>query len=59
MALALNNRGQLKYLGVDFDGAVEDYTKALSLDKELSSSYYNRGTIFYRMGMCSNYLEVC
>jgi tetratricopeptide (TPR) repeat protein len=50
IALAFNNRGHLKYLDVDFNGAVEDYENALKLDPILSSSYYNRGTIYYRMG---------
>ncbi len=50
IALAYNNRGHLKYLSVDFDGAVDDYNKALEYNVELSSCYYNRGTIFYRMG---------
>lgn len=50
LALARNNRGHLKYLQVDFDGAIEDYTKALEINPNLAVSYYNRGQIHYRMG---------
>jgi tetratricopeptide (TPR) repeat protein len=50
VALAFNNRGQLRYLKVDFDGAVEDYNKSIEFNPSLPSAYYNRGTIFYRMG---------
>lgn len=49
-ALARNNRGHLRYLSVDFYGAVEDYTAAIALDPCLAVSYYNRGQIHYRMG---------
>ena len=47
---AYNNRGQIKYRRVDFDGAIEDYTNALKLDKNFAVAYYNRGQIHYRLG---------
>ena len=47
---AYNNRGQIKYRRVDFDGAIEDYTSALKLDKNFAVAYYNRGQIHYRLG---------
>ena len=50
LALARNNRGHLRYLTVDFHGAVRDYTAAIELDPSLAVSYYNRGQIHYRMG---------
>ncbi|CAG7729293.1 unnamed protein product [Allacma fusca] len=50
LAVAYNNLGQLKYLKVDFEGAVEDYNQAILYDPELAAAYYNRGTIMYRMG---------
>ena len=47
---AYNNRGQIKYRRIDFDGAIEDYTNALKLDKNFAVAYYNRGQIHYRLG---------
>ncbi|XP_072029378.1 tetratricopeptide repeat protein 32-like [Amphiura filiformis] len=47
---ALNNRGQIKYLRVDFDEAVEDYSAALEIDEDFAIGYYNRGQIHYRLG---------
>lgn len=35
---------------VDFDDAIEDYTKAIDLDPCLAVAYYNRGTVLYRLG---------
>ncbi|XP_049800770.1 uncharacterized protein LOC126235886 isoform X2 [Schistocerca nitens] len=49
-ALAYNNRGHLRYLQVNFDGAIEDYDKAIANDPDLAVAYYNRGTVFYRLG---------
>ena len=49
---AYNNRGQIKYRRVDFDGAIEDYTNALKLDNNFAVAYYNRGQIHYRLGKC-------
>ena len=47
---AFNNRGQIKYLRVDFDEAIEDYTQALKLDSTFPVVFYNRGLIHYRLG---------
>jgi tetratricopeptide (TPR) repeat protein len=50
LALAYNNRGHLRYLSVDFDEAIEDYTKALEYNQKLAVAFYNRGQIHYRLG---------
>ncbi|KAM9840080.1 tetratricopeptide repeat protein 32 [Aulostomus maculatus] len=50
LAKAYNNRGQIKYLRVDFHEAVEDYTSAIKADSELEVPFYNRGLIKYRLG---------
>ena len=50
LAKAFNNRGQIKYLRVDFDEAIEDYTNAIKLDNSYAVAYYNRGQIHYRLG---------
>ena len=52
LSFAYNERGQLKYLLVNFDGAVQDYTKAITLHPN-AIALYNRGQIYYRMGMFS------
>lgn len=57
LALARNNRGHIKYLKVDFYGAIKDYTDALELDPNLAVAYYNRGQIHYRMGRFSMAIE--
>lgn len=50
LATAYNNRGQIKYLRVDFHEAVEDYTSAIQTDSRFETPYYNRGLIHYRLG---------
>lgn len=50
LATAYNNRGQIKYLRVDFHEAVEDYTSAIEQDSRFEIPYYNRGLIHYRLG---------
>ncbi|XP_041814191.1 tetratricopeptide repeat protein 32 [Chelmon rostratus] len=50
LATAYNNRGQIKYLRVDFHEAVEDYTSAIQTDSRLETPSYNRGLIHYRLG---------
>ena len=47
---AYNSRGHIRYLWVDFDEAVTDYTAAIELDSDFSIAYYNRGQIHYRLG---------
>ncbi|XP_062840127.1 tetratricopeptide repeat protein 32 isoform X2 [Anolis carolinensis] len=50
MATALNNRGQIKYLRVDFYEAMDDYTAAIEAQPDFEVPYYNRGLILYRLG---------
>ncbi|XP_042743180.1 tetratricopeptide repeat protein 32 [Lagopus leucura] len=50
LATALNNRGQIKYLRVDFDAAMEDYTAAIQRQPAFEVPYYNRGLVLYRLG---------
>lgn len=47
---AYNYRGQIKYLRVDFDEAVDDYSQAIKLCPHFAIAYYNRGQIHYRLG---------
>ncbi|XP_048355009.1 tetratricopeptide repeat protein 32 [Sphaerodactylus townsendi] len=50
LATALNNRGQIKYLRVDFYEAMDDYTTAIEVQPDFEVPYYNRGLILYRLG---------
>ncbi|MBN3301237.1 tetratricopeptide repeat protein 32 [Amia ocellicauda] len=50
VAVAFNNRGQIKYLRVDFYEAMEDYTSAIETKRQFDIPYYNRGLIRYRLG---------
>jgi len=50
LSLAYNNRGQSKYLRVDFRGSIEDYSKAIAVERDQAVYYYNRGLVHYRMG---------
>ncbi|KAJ7341472.1 hypothetical protein JRQ81_005606 [Phrynocephalus forsythii] len=50
LATALNNRGQIKYLRVDFYEAMDDYTAAIEAKPDFEVPYYNRGLILYRLG---------
>lgn len=50
LATAYNNRGQIKYLRVDFHEAVEDYTSAIQTDSGFEVPFYNRGLVHYRLG---------
>lgn len=50
LATAYNNRGQIKYLRVDFQEAVEDFTSAIQADSRFEVAFYNRGLIHYRLG---------
>lgn len=36
-------RGNLKYENKDFQGAIEDYDKAIELNPNLAGAYYKRG----------------
>jgi tetratricopeptide (TPR) repeat protein len=43
-------RGNLKRTQSDFQGALQDYSKAIKLDPFSDDSYYNRGNIYDRLG---------
>ena len=45
-----NARGQIRYLWVDFDEAVRDYTNAIKRDPSFAVALYNRGQVHYRLG---------
>ncbi|XP_078503872.1 tetratricopeptide repeat protein 32 isoform X2 [Lissotriton helveticus] len=49
LAMAYNNRGQIKYFRVDFYEAMDDYTKAIESKPNFEVPYYNRGLIRYRL----------
>lgn len=50
LATAFNNRGQIRYLRVDFTEAIEDYTCAIQVQAHFEIPHYNRGLIHYRLG---------
>ncbi|KAM8953240.1 tetratricopeptide repeat protein 32 [Pelodytes ibericus] len=50
LAIAYNNRGQVKYFRVDFYEAMDDYTEAIRVNPNLEVAYYNRGLVLYRLG---------
>ena len=47
---AYNSRGHIKYLNVDFPGAIADYSEALERDPSFAVAWYNRGQVLYRLG---------
>ncbi|XP_017311695.1 tetratricopeptide repeat protein 32 isoform X2 [Ictalurus punctatus] len=49
LAIAYNNRGQVKYFRVDFYEAVDDYSAAIKANRQFEVAYYNRGLIRYRL----------
>ena len=50
LARAFNERGYIQYLRVDFQSAIDDYSKAIALDADFTVAYYNRGLVQYRLG---------
>ncbi len=48
-AFALNNRGIARYAENDMDGALSDYTMAITIFPRYSGAYYNRGIVYYGM----------
>ncbi|KAK1796107.1 hypothetical protein P4O66_009196 [Electrophorus voltai] len=50
LAVAYNNRGQVKYFRVDFYEAMDDYSAAIKANGQFEVPYYNRGLIRYRLG---------
>ncbi|XP_060709881.1 tetratricopeptide repeat protein 32 isoform X2 [Hemiscyllium ocellatum] len=57
LANAYNNRGQIKYLRVDFYEAMDDYTSAIQIKEDFEVAYYNRGLIRYRLGLFDQALK--
>ncbi|XP_029451826.1 tetratricopeptide repeat protein 32 isoform X2 [Rhinatrema bivittatum] len=57
LAVAYNNRGQIKYLRVDFYEAMDDYTAAIETKADFEVPYYNRGLILYRLGFFDEALK--
>ena len=45
-----NSRGHIRYLWVDFDDAINDYTAAIERNPNLAVAHYNRGQVHYRLG---------
>ena len=45
-----NARGHIRYLWVDFDEAIQDYTEAIKRNPNLAVAHYNRGQVHYRLG---------
>ncbi|RMC17193.1 hypothetical protein DUI87_05770 [Hirundo rustica rustica] len=50
LATALNDRGQVRYLRVEFAAAVRDFTAAIECQPGFEVPYYNRGLVRYRLG---------
>ncbi len=48
--LLYNNRGNEKYAGSDFQGAIDDFTKAIELNPDYAVGYNNRGTVYSAKG---------
>ncbi|XP_004696109.1 tetratricopeptide repeat protein 32 [Echinops telfairi] len=57
LATAYNNRGQIKYLRVEFHEAMDDYTSAIAAQPNFEVPYYNRGLVLYRLGYFDEALE--
>ncbi|XP_043927167.1 tetratricopeptide repeat protein 32 [Protopterus annectens] len=57
LAVAYNDRGQIKYLRVDFYEAVDDYTSAINIQPDFEVPYYNRGVVWYRLGFFDKAIE--
>ncbi|OQV25309.1 putative Tetratricopeptide repeat protein 32 [Hypsibius exemplaris] len=57
LALAYNNRGLVRYLLVDFEAAIHDFTAALQLNDQLAVGFYNRGLVHYRLGQLEQALQ--
>lgn len=45
-----NSRGHIRYLWVDFEDAINDYTAAIKTNPNLAVALYNRGQVHYRLG---------
>jgi tetratricopeptide (TPR) repeat protein len=50
IAEAYHNRGNLRVMIKDLNGALEDFNEALSVDENLSITYFNRGVLRILIG---------
>ena len=50
LAWAYNNRGSAKFNLKDYQGAIEDYDKAIELDPNYAKAYNNRGAAKGNLG---------
>ncbi|MBN2351715.1 MAG: tetratricopeptide repeat protein [Spirochaetales bacterium] len=48
--LMYTNRGYERYIRNDFQGAIEDFKKALTLDPDYAAAYNNMGTVYSAKG---------
>ena len=51
---ALKRRANAKYITLDFDGAVADYTKALKYDWQNARLYFSRGLAYTHVNKLDN-----
>lgn len=52
-----NARGHIRYLWVDFDDAIRDYTEAIKRNPNFAVAHYNRGQVHYRLGETSRSIQ--
>jgi tetratricopeptide (TPR) repeat protein len=45
-----NNRGISYHYTRRYDGALQDFSKAIELDRDYANAYYNRGNLYRSMG---------
>ena len=50
LADSYNARGHIRYLWVDFDDAISDYSEAIKRSPNFTVAHYNRGQVHYRLG---------
>ncbi|RWS26784.1 hypothetical protein B4U80_06715 [Leptotrombidium deliense] len=51
IAECFNERGLFRYKTIDFAEAIDDFSKAIEYDDQMSAAYYNRGLVNYRMSL--------
>ena len=44
-----NNRGKARFNQKNYDGSIEDYSKALEINPEYKKAILNRGTSYYSL----------